>query len=204
MRFSTLVYTLVVWSLLSPSELPAGTNGVVTAVVDAERIVVRQNGRDSIVRLIGIKVPESHRALASAALGTELTGQSVQIEIDTRALTHDEHGSRLAWVYRLPEGTQMNYQLVRLGLATIATEDGLLYGRELQAAQSAARLERRGLWNGVSPAMSWETQFRHLRYLGEMNYQPAGGSRTNPPLATAKESKPEKAAKVRITNKNKQ
>ncbi len=202
MRFSTVVFTLVVCSLLSPSELRAGTNGVVTAVVDAERVVVRQNGRDSIVRLIGIKVPQTHRALAVAALETELAGQPVQIGIDTRSPAQDEHGSRLAWVYRLPEGTQMNYQLVRLGLATVATENGLLYGRELQAAQSAARLERRGLWSGVSPALFWETQFKHVRYLGEMNYQPSG-ARTNPPLATAKESKPEKAAKVRITNKKK-
>lgn len=200
MRLSTVVLTLVVCSLLSPSELRAGTNGVVTAVVDAERVIVRQNGRDSIVRLIGIKVPESHRGLATAALQTELAGKPVQVEIDARSITHDEHGSRLAWVYRLPEGTQMNYQLVRLGLATVATEDGLLYARELHAAQSAARLEKRGLWSGVSPALSWETQFRHVRYLGEMNYQPSG-SRTNPPLATAKERKPEKGAKVKITNK---
>lgn len=201
MRISWLVFFLAVSFLFSPSTVhAAGQQGIVIAIIDGESIIVRQDGKDSIVRLIGIAVPETHRQLATAALRTELSAGRVQIEHDVPALMFDHHGSRLAYVYRLPEGTLMNYQLVRHGLATVATGSEFFFMREMLAAQAAARLEKKGLWSGVSPALAWETQYKHVRYLGEVNYQ-TPPARAQQPLATAKENKPEKTAKVKISNR---
>ncbi|HUF17124.1 MAG TPA: thermonuclease family protein [Thermoanaerobaculia bacterium] len=196
-----IVSCLIVSSFLSPSQVHgASQQGIVVAIIDGESLVVRQSGRDSIVRLLGVAVPESHRELATAALETELLRRPVQIEHDVPALMLDTHGSRLAYVYRLPEATMMNYQLVRLGLATVPGDGEFFFRRELIAAQSAARLEKRGLWSGVSPALAWETQFRNVRYLGEVNYQTSGG-RAQQSLSAAPEKKPASPARVRITNR---
>lgn len=176
----------------------AGEEAVVADVIDGERIVVRHHGRESIVKLVGVAIPERARALAVDALKIEFVGRSVHVEHDVPALMLDGSGNRLAYVYRLPEGTSLNHFLIRHGLAAVPSEGEFALRRELIAAQSSARLENRGIWSGASPALSWETRYRHLRYLGEVNYQ-SSAPRQQEPLAAPKPKQP--PARVKISNR---
>ena len=185
--------------LLFASSLRAGEEGVVASVIDGERIVVRHGGRESVVKMLGIMIPEGSRDAAIDALRIELAGHPVVVEHDVPAVMLDGRGNRLAYVYRLPEGTLMNQFLIRQGLAVVPAEGEFALRRDFSAAQSSARLENRGICSGASPALAWETQYKHVRYLGEVNYQSAPAQQQK--LVTAKEKARPPAAKVRITNR---
>ena len=192
-----VVYAVVAWTAFSARA--EGVEGMVVGVLDGEQLVVRKDGRDSVVRILGVSVPETHRKAVADALSLELLNRQVLIEHDVPAMMLDGRGSRMAYVYRLPEGTLINHLLVRQGLGVVPPQLEFQFRRELTAAQSAARLEKRGLWSAESSAAVWESRYRNVRYLGEVNYQTLPAPKEK--LATAKEKRPVPAAKVRITNR---
>ena len=134
--------------------LPPG-QAVVVRVVDGDTIVVRIDGHDEEVRLIGVDTPEEKKpdtpvecyAREAAAHTSALlpAGTIVQLERDREP--RDRYGRLLAYVSRANDGLSVEADLLRGGYAgtlTIApnTAHAGAYASMVNAAQRAGV----GLW----------------------------------------------------------
>lgn len=153
---------IIVLSALAVAALGAAgaddaQRAMVRSVVDGDTIRVDIGGRAMTVRLIGIDTPElrdrrnpSVAPQAFAREATEFTrralkGQHVRLEFEpTERL--DKYGRTLAYVF-LDDGTFLNRELVRLGLAHLYTQSAFRYRKQFRADEEEARRERRGLWS---------------------------------------------------------
>lgn len=133
--------------LMTP--LPAGaTSAVVEYVHDGDTLFL-EDGRK--VRLLGINTPEIGDAeecwgqhAASELRGLLPEGQTVWVLEDVEPL--DQYGRSLLFVF-LPDGTNVNVEMVRVGAAEIEQySPNWLYTDELHAAEDAAYADRVGLW----------------------------------------------------------
>lgn len=128
-------------------------SGKVVGVSDGDTIRVMREGKAELVRLWGIDCPESRQPFGMRAkqfTGELAFGLKVRIEVrDT-----DRYGRTVAEVF-LPDGKNLNHELVRAGLAwwyrQYAKSDQVLARLE-----SEARVVRRGLWNDDGPVPPWE------------------------------------------------
>ena len=120
-------------------------------VVDGDTLIV---GGER-VRLIGMDAPESvkpdspvecYGPEASAALKRLLPRRTqVLLEYDLDRL--DQYGRTLAYVWLTDPPQLVNVELVREGVATVATyRPNLAHLDALQSAEDDARSHRRGLW----------------------------------------------------------
>ena len=109
---------------------------------------------DRRVRMLGIDAPEAgyedkiaepYSDESTAWLRNRIEGHEVRLRIDARE--KDRYGRLLAWVYD-PDGTLINQQMLLDGKAKLLPDFGLPLDLEpsLRAAESEARLEKRGLW----------------------------------------------------------
>jgi micrococcal nuclease len=133
--------------------------GRVARVVDGDTIKVRLGARTETVRYIGVDTPESVKPgtpvqcyghAATAANRRLVSGRDVELRVGVEP--RDRYGRLLAYVYRLPDHTFVNAELVQRGYArtlTIPPNDAF--------APRFARLERtasaagRGLWSACAP-----------------------------------------------------
>jgi micrococcal nuclease len=119
-------------------------------VIDGDTLVLAGGQR---VRVLGIDAPElekdgrpaeflAHRA---KAMLSELTqGKVLRLEYDQ--LRYDHYGRLLAYLF-LPDGSLVNAEMVRAGMAHVYFHAPNLRHREsLLAAQREAMEARRGLW----------------------------------------------------------
>jgi endonuclease YncB( thermonuclease family) len=122
-------------------------------VNDGDTILLSDDRR---VRYIGIDTPEiDHEKKRAEAFGYEardanrklIATRKIRLEFDQEP--HDRYGRLLAYVY-LPDGTLVNAELLRLGLAVV------LYKRpntrlfdELLSAQREAMRAKLGLWKSL-------------------------------------------------------
>lgn len=148
-------------ALLSASEevavpepaMPVGQTMACTlvSITDGDTINCGSAGR---IRLIGIDTPESNQdayhTAATAALAAWLPhGAALTLERDSTE--HDQYGRRLAYVWF--EGRMVNWLMVRYGWAlSNRYPPDERHLPSLEAAESLARKEGRGLWrvNGLS------------------------------------------------------
>jgi micrococcal nuclease len=140
-----------------PDEGPVEATVPVTRVVDGDTIVVRLEGRDQYVRLIGVDTPETVKPdtpvqcfgeRASHFTKRLLEGRRVRLVFGVER--HDVYGRLLAYVHRGPRLVEA--MLMRRGLArslTIPPNDRLapLFHR----LQRRAALAGRGLWGDCRP-----------------------------------------------------
>lgn len=125
----------------------------VVEVVDGDTIVVAfADGETDTVRLLGVDTPETKHPTkgvecfgpeASAYSKHRLSGKVVRLESDVER--RDVYGRRLAYVYL--DGHRYEDELLRKGYArflVIPPNDA--HGRDLLAAELAARRAGRGLW----------------------------------------------------------
>jgi micrococcal nuclease len=129
---------------------------VVRRVVDGDTLIVRIEGTDERVRLIGVDTPESVKPgtpvecfakEAAAHMGSLLPeGTAVRIERDAEA--RDRYRRLLAYVYRDSDGLFVNLELVRAGYAQPYTQPpNVAHAAEFTAAAHEARQAGRGLWS---------------------------------------------------------
>lgn len=119
-------------------------------VLDGDTVLL-EDGRK--VRLLGIDAPELEKEgkpaeflahKAKAALKELAQGKKVRLEYDE--LKYDRYGRTLAHLF-LPDGTHLNRELVRRGLARVyVIPPNLRYRSELLAAQREALQGERGIW----------------------------------------------------------
>ncbi|WP_298259555.1 thermonuclease family protein [Bradyrhizobium sp.] len=118
--------------------------GRVSAVIDA-RSVRMEDGRE--VRLIGIEPAFSEKPdlAPTQALTAMLIGHDVRLT--GRDDTPDRYGRQLAFVWRLPDDTLVQRELLFQGLALVSpTVDDKECAAALMAAEGTARDAKRGIW----------------------------------------------------------
>lgn len=128
----------------------------IVRVVDGDTIVVRSDGGEETVRLIGVDTPETkHPSKPVQCFGKEATafttsllpkGTAVRLERDVEE--RDRYGRVLAYVHRVDDGVFVNLELARQGFADVLTiPPNVAYSTEFVAAVAEARIEQRGLWS---------------------------------------------------------
>ncbi|MBI5018486.1 MAG: thermonuclease family protein [Deltaproteobacteria bacterium] len=144
---------LVALLLYAPLTSAGDFSGRVVGVTDGDTIKALDAGREVKVRLHGIDSQEKRQAFgqkakeyaSSLAYGRDVTVRETDV---------DRYGRTVAWVI-LPDGRNLNKEMVRVGLAwwyrKYAARD-----RELERLESEARAARRGLWQDREPVPPWE------------------------------------------------
>lgn len=137
--------------LLSSSLAFADFTGKVTKVDDGDTLIVLHDGQEELVRLNGVDAPEKTQAFGrkakqftkDTALGKEIT-----------VLEHgkDDRGRTIGDV-TLPDGTSLNKELVREGLAWWFWKHS--QDKSLRDLEDEARAEKRGLWRDRTPIPPW-------------------------------------------------
>ena len=131
-------------------------NAEVVRVVDGDTLVVRADGVEERVRLIGINTPESVKPgtpvmcfgkEASKHLGDMLSeGTAIRLVRDVEA--RDRYDRLLAYVYRASDGTFVNLAMVTDGYADQYTfPPNVAHVDEFRTAATAARDNGVGLWS---------------------------------------------------------
>ncbi len=133
--------------------LVEGETAVVQTVIDGDTIDVELNGRSYRVRYIGVDTPERgdpFYAEATQANRQMVAGKEVILVKDVSET--DQYGRLLRYVY-LPDGTFVNAELLRQGVAQIVTyPPDVAMQEQFQIIQSEARAAGRGLWSQSQPA----------------------------------------------------
>ena len=149
LRFGrALILILATWTLHAGS-----FSGRVVAVSDGDTIQVMHDGRAEPVRLWGIDCPEKGQPFGARA--RQFTGD-LAFGKDVKVIVRDvDRYSRTVGEIILPDGRNLNRELVRAGLAwwyrQYARGD-----RELRRLETEARAARRGLWADAHPLSPWE------------------------------------------------
>lgn len=129
----------------------ADFSGRVTEVLDGDTIKISQNHRNVTIRLNGIDAPEKGQAYGHKAGDFVLTHASLK-EVTVQTFGLDKYGRTIGDVY-LPDGTMLNKELVKAGLAWWYCKysmDQSLAQLELQAREAKV-----GLWQDPKPVPPW-------------------------------------------------
>jgi micrococcal nuclease len=134
----------------------------VVGVKDGDTIVLLLNGSEQTVRLQHIDCPEKRQPFGTKAKQTTASlcfGQWVSLDKTTQ---RDRNGRLLAEVY-LADGTCVNKELVRLGMAWHFKKYSK--DRHYAALEVQARQQGVGLWRDASPIAPWvwRKQTRNFR-----------------------------------------
>jgi micrococcal nuclease len=137
------------------TENTVGTFYNVTKVTDGDTIHIEMDGRDEVVRFIGINTPETvdpRRTVqcfgkeASARMKELASGKIVRLEYDESQNTRDAYDRILAYVY-LEDGQMLNRKMIAEGYAYEYTYlKPYKYQKEFRQLQTLARTSARGLW----------------------------------------------------------
>jgi micrococcal nuclease len=141
----------------APASPAAPAEGRVVRVVDGDTVILRLDGDERRVRLLGVDAPESvtpERPVecygpqaAAAARRLMPEGAAVAVATDPTQGAEDRFGRLLAEVTVGDAAGTVNVALVRAGAAEVFRGDGR--GRlqpALRAAEREARDARRGIW----------------------------------------------------------
>jgi endonuclease YncB( thermonuclease family) len=127
--------------------------GKVVGITDGDTIRVMHDGAAEKIRLWGIDCPESKQAFGTRA--KQFTGDlAFGKVVNVRVRDTDRYHRTVAEII-LPDGRNLNQELVRAGLAWWYQR----YARHetiLQDLEREARQARRGLWADKDPIPPWE------------------------------------------------
>ena len=148
---AVVVLSAFLVSSASPSA-HADVTGKVVGVLDGDTIEVLHNNQPERIRLHGIDCPEKGQAFgqrAKQATSALIFGKEVRLGIHGK----DKYGRTIADVL-LPEGTNVNQQLVREGWCWWYRE----YAPKdlaLEQSEQEAKEAKRGLWSEADPVPPW-------------------------------------------------
>lgn len=131
----------------------ADFTGECVSVTDGDTIKVMQGGVAERIRLARIDAPEHNQPFGQRAkLYCSQLCFGKTLTVEDRG--HDRYGRTIGDI-TLPDGTNLNNELVKVGLAwwyrKYAPDDPIL-----PALESQARSHRLGLWSDPSPIPPWE------------------------------------------------
>lgn len=146
--FSTLLFILLS-SFLQPDTI----SGKVIGIQDGDSItLLTDNNIQLKVRLEGIDCPEKKQDFGTVA--KQFTSDLVFLQNVTLQKTgQDRYGRTLGYIF-LPDGTNLNEELLKAGLAWHFVK----YNKSQRLAQleSDARSNRIGLWQLSNPTAPWD------------------------------------------------
>ncbi|MCG8710899.1 thermonuclease family protein [Brenneria sp. 4F2] len=143
-------YLLAVVLLFSGPVLAATIDGKVIHVVDGDTIVVRQDGVNYRIRMLGVDAPEYHQPYGTdsrRALERQIGGRWVNVRYDEK----DRYHRYLGTVYY--RNRNINISLLRNGQAWVYKYQR--HNQELMRYENAARQQRLGLWRHPYPQAPW-------------------------------------------------
>ncbi|RMF91140.1 MAG: nuclease [Nitrospinota bacterium] len=148
-----LLYVLLLFLSLSPSlSAPTSFSGRAVGITDGDTLQVLYRGKAVTVRLAGIDCPERRQPYGKKA--KQFTANLIFNRIVTVQVQGIGRYGRLIGQVRLPDGRNVNQELVKAGYAwwyRRYSNDPILQQLELEA-----RLARRGLWADPAPIPPWE------------------------------------------------
>jgi micrococcal nuclease len=127
-------------------------SGTVVGVHDGDSITLRSDDGTIKVRLYGIDAPELGQAFSQVAkqkLSDLCFGKTVTLV----SFGEDRYGRTLADVI-LEDSTNVNHELLRAGLAWYFRK--YVKSAELEAIETEAKDQKRGLWDDANPIPPWE------------------------------------------------
>ena len=126
---------------------------------DGDTIAVNMNGKVEKVRFVGVDTPETHKpntpvqcyGPAAAAYTKNLIGnKQVRLVSDSLSTDRDRYDRLLRYVY-LPDGTNVNEQLVINGYAFYYPYFPFSKSDQFAADQQAAMAAHKGIWGNCHP-----------------------------------------------------
>lgn len=152
-----LLFTLFIFPLISLPVKPSFANeqftGKVVGVLDGDTIEVMNDGKAQRIRLEGIDCPEKNQPFGNRAkqFASELAfGKIVTVQVKTMDRYH-----RLVANVILPDGRNLNHELVKAGLAwwykKYSPKDPVV-----EQLESEAKTNKHGLWSNPDPIPPWE------------------------------------------------
>jgi len=127
--------------------------GKVVGITDGETIKVMHNGAAERIRLWGIDCPEAKQPFGTRA--KQLTGDLAFGQVVTVRVRDIDRYKRTVAEIVLPDGRNLNQELVRAGLAWWYRQ----YARKemvLRDLEQRARAAKRGLWSDPNRVAPWE------------------------------------------------
>jgi micrococcal nuclease len=130
--------------------------------IDGDTIAVNMNGQVEKVRFIGVDTPETHKpntpvqcyGPVAAAYTKQLIGKhSVRLVSDTLSTNRDRYGRLLRYVY-LPDGTDIDEQLVVTGHGFYYPYFPFSKAAQFATDEHMAMTAHRGLWAACHPTPS--------------------------------------------------
>lgn len=158
-----LIGTVIDVAILGKKSKPTGESSAqIVRAVDGDTLLVRQDGAEQRVRVLGINTPEVFGAkqcggesASRAAKRWAAENQIVTLRSDPAAPDRDKYGRLLRYVepprMELQPGEDLSGQQVRSGNALVAA-----YGQDLEKLAELRRFERqakragRGLWGACA------------------------------------------------------
>lgn len=149
-RFTHVPNTQTAQTVISANEQYA-----VLRIIDGDTIVVKINGKEEKVRLIGLDTPEMVDPRKTVeCFGKEASEEAkrilaenfVRLETDPSQNIRDKYGRLLAYVF-LNDGTNFNKTMIENGYGYEYTYDvPYKYQKEFQSAEKSAKANKKGLW----------------------------------------------------------
>ncbi len=131
---------------------------------DGDTIVIDMQGKDEIVRFIGVDTPETHKPNspvecygpeASAYTKQRIGSDRVRLVADTLTTNRDRYDRLLRYVY-LPDGTLLNQELVSRGYA-FAYAFPFAKSSDFAKTMKTAQTTKQGLWANCQPTQNTST-----------------------------------------------
>ena len=153
MRLTVVVLVCIGLSVFPLQCYGEGFIATVVGVIDGDSIRVLHNHQPEQIRLSGIDCPERKQAFGTKAKhATSMLAIGKHVTVQT--VTKDRYKRTVATV-TLPDGVQLNEELVRQGMCWWYRKYAPHNGR-LQELEAVARSESRGLWVDKAPLPPWE------------------------------------------------
>ncbi len=157
--FTIFVLGLIIYGLYQWFIIPFFfQNAKLLHLIDADTLMVKENGKIKLVQLIGADAPEltgplqGHQCLdfqsLSGAAAYFKSGRDIRLTIDGMAGEKDIYGRELRYVY-LPNGDLYNEKLIKDGLARESNPQNADYKmkNDFLKAQDEAKAHGTGLWD---------------------------------------------------------
>ncbi len=168
-RYCLPLLALVVCLLFALSTPAESFRGVIRAEgTQGDLVTVSREGKPLTIRLYGVACPVAGQPMADAATSRVLEA-AMESTVSIELVGQDKAGTPVAQV-TLPDGTSLNEDLVRQGLAWWDAPN-TPEARTIQKAATEAISAGRGLWSTPAPLAPWD--YRASNGLEPVRYQKA-------------------------------
>jgi micrococcal nuclease len=161
MRPALLLVPLLLAGCARHSTPASGGLATVDHVVDGDTAVVRLNGREETIRVLGVDTPETlDPDTPPECFGAEASDRTkallppgTEVRLTRDVESRDRYDRLLVYVERADDGLFVNLDLVEGGWADdLPFPPNTAHAREFALAVATARREGRGLWGACGSA----------------------------------------------------